>query len=732
MNAPGRPAPQDPGSDTVDLRELVGSVARGWRYVAAGALAGLLVALLLLALLPARFEGTTTVLLREYTDLPSMASGGRGGSGGNGGGGLSLGGLSDLLSLDGALETELEILTSRAVVGAVVDSLGLQAEITRPRGIPVDSLFPAHSFSSQLGEGSYTFKRDQGSYRVRGPGGFAASVEPGGAVDLPGARLSLRHAGLPPSFRVRLSNRQDVVRRIRRIVDADQAAGDIAELEFRGADPRTAAAVPNAMVAEYLSRRTTTDRGLNQRRYEFLSRHADSVATELAIAEGRLREHQERSGILDPEYQGEAEMEQALTLRARLENVEMDLHALDEILRGVPEGEFSSRELGGYPTLMSNPAINNLLSRLFGLETERTNLLERRTESDPDVVALDRSIADVERQLVGLSRSYRDGLRRQREEIAGSLRGHRSTLDALPAQAEESFRRRRDVERLSETLLALQTGLVQARIAAIAEGGDVRQIDVAEIPERRAFPRAVFFLPIGLTGGLLVGIVLALGRRYLARSVDDPETATLDTGLPAFLTAAGRPVLVAGWRKEGYLLVVPAEAEVGAGHTGRKIAETSSLQGRAVAVVDLEGAATPADVRAMLSAGDAAATPTGEPGESASTALIPYGDDGAQVATGYSLYRWGGNGASIGAIREAVGRLGDRYERVIVVLPPLGNSVTTALLGESLPVIVVARHGRTSRVVLRDTVESLREAGLDPAAVAITPADEDADGRSSA
>ena len=42
----------------------------------------------------------------------------------------------------------------------------------------------------------------------------------------------------------------------------------------------------------------------------------------------------------------------------------------------------------------------------------------------------------------------------------------------------------REVKRLTQTMLGVQAQIIDARLAAIAEGGQVRQIDVAQPPNR--------------------------------------------------------------------------------------------------------------------------------------------------------------------------------------------------------------------------------------------------------
>ena len=63
-------------------------------------------------------------------------------------------------------------------------------------------------------------------------------------------------------------------------------------------------------------------------------------------------------------------------------------------------------------------------------------------------------------------------------------------------------------------LAAMNAGMgaqvLTARLAALAEGGDVRLIDEAVSPRRVTFPRPLPTIALGLVGGAIVGFVLAL------------------------------------------------------------------------------------------------------------------------------------------------------------------------------------------------------------------------------
>src|SRR6185503_570959 len=137
----------------------------------------------------------------------------------------------------------------------------------------------------------------------------------------------------------------------------------------------TAAAVPNLLIRRYLERRRTTDRGINQRRVEFLTGQLASVEADLTAAERALRQQQEASGVVDPVVVGKLELERAGDLRKESGTLDVERGALTQLIAQVNAGTLSSRQLAAFPTFLRSAGINELLAQLSTLETKRLQLL---------------------------------------------------------------------------------------------------------------------------------------------------------------------------------------------------------------------------------------------------------------------------------------------------------------------------------------------------------------------
>jgi uncharacterized protein involved in exopolysaccharide biosynthesis len=655
-----------PGSaETIDVVDVMRTVRRQWVAVLSGLAVGLMAALLVVLFAPRRFEGRTTVLARPGTS----------GSGSIGnrisGIGELMGGLAELGG-GGSIETELQMLRSRALAGQLVDSLRLQVRVHEPEGIAPLALVERIDFPGAFKPVKIRFERQaDGTYRATSALD-SAQVTPGRAVSLSGGSLTLRGQGLPARFELTLLDHEDAVTRTVKRFTITKAGGDIARVVYQGDDSVTAAAGANALVKFYLDRRKTTDRSANERRVEYVTAQFDSTARALAATERELRRYQEASGIVDAEEVGRIDLETAAALRRSYTEAQVDEGAIKQLLAQADGGRISSRDLAAYPKFLLGSSVSPLVAQLTMMESQRFSLLERRTERDPEVQALDKSMRAVEASILAMARSYADAVSRQREQMGSRLDTLQRAMSGLPAAAERGGRLQRDVERLTAIFTALEAQLIEARLAAIGEGGNVRQVDVA-VPQRKpSSPKPVLTLGLGAAAGLFSGVVAALFLGWFGPWLRDPREIERAVGVSAQQFEPHLPLLVAGASNARTVLVAPIDTRVGVTTVVEGLARTARQRSLQAVIVDLTGNAS-------------------------------------------------GNGA--GALTD-YGAMLERMERengmVIVQLPSLTSEAAAATMNETRPVLLVAPPGPVDRARLSGAVDLLRRLQVPCAGVVIS------------
>jgi len=669
----GRTVATNAADESIDVGALARTVGRGWRALLAGGLLGALVGLALVLVVPPWYRGIASVLVRNAND-PAGSLLSRFGIAGDIAGSAAGGALGGVLK--SSLETEVQLLQSRELAGRVVDSLALQARVLSPQGIPAAALFARGPIGESFRRRTVTFAREaDGRYRAAS-GDSVARLAPGRSGIVPGVGAVALAAGpLPPEFRIQFEDREDAITRAVDHLTVEKLGGDVVKVRYTGPDSLTAAAVPNAAIAVYLEMRRTVDRGVNQRRYEFMGAQADTAARQLAAAEDALARDQTATGVIDPELVGKSELEAVQQVRAQYVPLESERQAAHTLVDAVERGTLSPRQLAAFPSFLRAPAINSILSQVTQLETERTRLLGTRTERDPDVVVLTQSISDLERGLLPLARTYAGSLDRQTEELTAEQRSVEARLGALPSQAETALRRQRDVKRLSQVVLGLQAQMIDARLSALSEGGQVRQVDVAVAPKRPLFPRAVWTVPGGLLLGMLAAVAWVLGRGAWSSRVRSANDAERATGLPAVVMRPGAALLLPA-ADAGTVVVIGADAGARTRVVAEALAAQARARGRTAVVV------APPDARAS--------------------------DDRAAEES------------SPAALRDAVQRADAEHDAVYIAAPPLDDPRTAAVLDPSRPVAVVAGEGVTAWEKLASASDTLARLGVPVLGVVVT------------
>jgi uncharacterized protein involved in exopolysaccharide biosynthesis len=587
---------RDAADASLDLTDIGRAARDGWHLILAWILFGLAVGAAVELYWPRAFEGRSSVLLRTGND---------GGSGILSRFGVAPEVTTGLLgtAVKSPLETELQLLQSRSLVEEASDSLGLQVRVISPRGVPSSRFVVPQSHPGSFKKQRYTFAQLSGAqYRVRGDA-FDTTVALPARIKLPVGDIALRDS-LPASFELEILDREDMLKRSLKRLAVQKPGGEVAAIVFQEADSITAAAVPNLMVSLYLRERRTVDKGINQRRYEFLTVQGDSLNRQLLGAQHHLREQQESSGVLDPDVSGKAILEADFKLREQLESVVVEQVALNDLIPQVTSGKVDARRLAAYPSFLKSPGINDLLGQLGRLEAERAILLQQRTEQEPNVAGRMEGIKVIEAQLLPLANTYAASLAKQRTELERMRDSLDRQLAAIPGAAESSLTLQREVRRLSTTELAVQAQRVEARLAAIGEGGDARQVDIAEPSKKPAFPTPAISFGVGGGSGLVLGLIAALMAAFMGRTIKTPDEAERAAGIAAGWARERSALLVAHDGTFKKVLVAPLGTGANAPAVGRILTATETAREHPVDVAAI-GSLDTVEGAAQLGAGKA-------------------------------------------------------------------------------------------------------------------------------
>jgi capsular exopolysaccharide synthesis family protein len=445
----------------------------------------------------------------------------------------------------GEVSTELEVLRSRSLVEDAAREMNLQLALAKPARVSRDVLFSGVRIGEQVAPGAYRLKRGpDGSFELHNARDLVLQrgIAPGTSMQVGGVGFTLTPATASVDEIVfHIQSLEETVARLRLGISVSQPNREakLATLAFESADRELAWKLPNTIAERFIARRQGAQKLAATSTVAFLRAQLDTLARQLATSELALRQFRERERVVNPIVEGTSQVDRLIKIQSERGAMDAERSALANLLREVevaadnsPTGKSPYRRLLAFPTLLRSQAATELLAGLAQVEGQRSELLSRRTPADPEVVALDARVRELEGQLRSVAATYLEGLSNQVSGLDTTIQGFGRQLSEVPRRELEFARLQRQPKVLEEMYTLLQTRLKEAEISQAVEDASVQVVDRAVRPLMPISPRKMLLVMGGLVAGLMMGFATAFLKEYMDKSVHTRSDVTGATGLP--------------------------------------------------------------------------------------------------------------------------------------------------------------------------------------------------------
>lgn len=433
----------------------------------------------------------------------------------------------------------VQVLTSRSLVGSVVDSLGLRLQPVTSftsnaplfgRRLPIGALGTA-SLDSSASVDTLLLRFSTAGVTARGrrhhgaaPYGNPLRVGP----------VGLRVPAAPPvGYAVLAVEPRDVAidAAIRNLKVTPRPGTDVIDVKFISPDPALAQQFANLLIRSFQSANGRSAQDQARRRREFLGDQLRITDSLLLKAEAGLSLFRSKQQMGSSRDNLSAEQASAAALQSQDEQLRADRRVLAALVEQVKASgpnaqEDGFRALAYAPEVAADPMLALLQQRLIEYRTRLDSLTTgpwRSLPTHPDVVQLNTLVQSTREELTRAAQARLTSIDARLAVLANQKSRGQQSMQSLPArQAMEASLDRR-VETLRATADALRQEFQKARISEALRAADIEILDLAPLPYRKAgIPR-----PVQLAFGLLLGIFLGLAAAVTAeatnRSVRRPE-----------------------------------------------------------------------------------------------------------------------------------------------------------------------------------------------------------------
>lgn len=478
-----------PRDDDIDLPALLATLGDNKRLILFGTGLFLLLSIGYLAVVTPTYQANAVVQVENRPVIPP---------------GLNTNsGMLNAPSMGTPGATEVQLLTSRRVIGAAVENLELDLKVA-PKRLPVFGDFIARRFQtsrpgevaspwfdqSQYGWGGEALSfaqldlpehllgaplqvtaRQGGRYLLSDSAGTVlAEGQVGRQISRNGISMLVNELKANPGmrFEVQRLDPTAVIAGLKQKISVNEQGRNsgVIVLNYANPDPVLARRVLDEITLEYVQQNVARNSAEAASRLKFVSEQLPNVRRELAKAQAALNEFQTRTQTLDVGVQNRALLDQTIALDSSIQQ----------------------------------------------LRIRMTDVTGRYTPDHPTYRALSQQIGQFQSE-------------------KGALMGR---IRQLPDTQQGLFRLNRDVEVTNQTYANLLDQAQQLNIARASAVGNARVIDPAAVNlNSPAWPKPLPVLLVGTLLGAILMVAYVLFRQMLKRGVEDPIDIEL-LGLPVY------------------------------------------------------------------------------------------------------------------------------------------------------------------------------------------------------
>jgi succinoglycan biosynthesis transport protein ExoP len=433
----------------------------------------------------------------------------------------------------------VQVLTSRTLVGSVVDSLGLRLQPISQLNLSTPVFgrrFPTGALRSVVVDSGAAPDTLVLKFSTRGVIGRSRTAHGtarlGEELRIGPVRLTV--PDLPSVGYVVLAIEQrdvSVDQALRRLKVVPRPGTDVIDVKFVDSDPVRAQQFANNLVRLFQAANGHSAQELAGRRREFLGEQLRVTDSLLLDAEAGLSKFRSKQQMGSSRDNLSAEQASAAALESQQAQLRGDRRVLVALLERVKGSDAAGQESGfralAYsPEVAADPILAQLQHRLLDYRTRLDSLTTgpwRSLATHPDVVQLNTLLQGTREELIRAVHARVASIDARLVVLSNQKALGDQSMQRLPAQQAMETGLDRRVEALRSTADALRQEYQKARISEALGAADIEILDLAPLPYRKSgVPR-----PIQVAFALILSMALGTSVSVLAevtdRSVRRPE-----------------------------------------------------------------------------------------------------------------------------------------------------------------------------------------------------------------
>jgi capsular exopolysaccharide synthesis family protein len=328
----------------------------------------------------------------------------------------------------------------------------------------------------------------------------------------------------------------------------------ILKVTYRGQDPEFVAKAVNTMADAYVDYGYDVKRVGTTKAREFLEAELLKLKKKLESSEQKLVNYGRAHGILVSTQGGNV-------ITTRLTDLEQEMTRVETQLLSNQYDSLRGTTIANFPDKLKTNVMQSLESRRSELEQKAATLQLQFGAKWPALLTVNQELEEVRDQLTNERGKIVEQARAEymlatdhRRRLATAIADQKVLADRLTVDSIDYNILAREVETDRQLHEGLLQKLKETDVAAGVRSANVHVIDRGHVPTLPTSPNVPFDLMIGLTFGLMAGVMVAVGIDFFDRTVKTAEDVERDLRVP-YLGAI--PAFDKQWKKANGGHLVP-------------------------------------------------------------------------------------------------------------------------------------------------------------------------------
>ena len=302
--------------------------------------------------------------------------------------------------------------------------------------------------------------------------------------------------------------------------------------------------IANTVAEKYRDTRYEHKRQSISYSFDFVDRQLDEVSANLRDAEAELSQFKSDNKIVMMDKNSEATVQFLSELEAEKVRTDLELAEYRNKYAALKEemsekGFFDQTYLAPTESDRQGSPFSSLLQELSRVELRRLELLQKRTENHPDIIALDEQVAEIKDKLSSYNQNtisaydiiMKSRMQKQRD-LASLIEKYSDRIEDLPAHEVGLMRLMRQKNVYEKVFNLLLDKREEMRMAQLSRLQDIVIVDPAFIPAKPVSPNKRLNVMAGTILGLMLGLMLALLKEFQSQTIQTADEIERKMKLP--------------------------------------------------------------------------------------------------------------------------------------------------------------------------------------------------------